>query len=64
MTGNHLKFSRPSLHFAPAFDEEPHRRVIKEMLTQVFLDPVSTLQGETVLRSSTLFFLGRRPRVV
>ena len=24
MTGNHLKFSRPSLHFAPAFDETAH----------------------------------------
>lgn len=39
MTGNHLKFSRPSLHFAPAFDDEPHRRLIKEALIQTFATP-------------------------
>ena len=39
MTGNHLKFSRPSLHFAPAFDETAHRRLIKEALIQTFATP-------------------------
>jgi len=39
MTGNHLKFSRPSLHFAPAFDDAPHRKLIKEALIQTFATP-------------------------
>ena len=36
LTGNHLKFSRPSLHFDPKFDDEAHTRVIKEILVHCF----------------------------
>ena len=56
MTGNHLKFSRPSLHFAPAFDEEPHRRVIKEMLTQVFSTPYRHFKAKPFYDHQLCFF--------
>jgi ribosome biogenesis protein BRX1 len=41
LTGNHLKFSRPVLHFDATFDdaEKPHLGHIKEMLTHVFATP-------------------------
>jgi len=41
LTGNHLKFSRPALHFDAAFDdnEQPHLKLIKEMLTHTFATP-------------------------
>ena len=39
LTGNHLKFSRPSLHFDPKFDDEAHTRVIKEILIHCFATP-------------------------
>ena len=41
LTGNHLKFSRPALHFDATFDnpEAPHLGHIKEMLTHVFTTP-------------------------
>lgn len=41
LTGNHLKFSRPALHFDGVFDDanQPHLRCIKEMLTHVFSTP-------------------------
>jgi ribosome biogenesis protein BRX1 len=39
LTGNHLKFSRPSLHFDPKFDDEMHTRVIKEILVHCFATP-------------------------
>mmetsp|Transcript_12469 Transcript_12469/g.30104 ORF Transcript_12469/g.30104 Transcript_12469/m.30104 type:complete len:344 (-) Transcript_12469:290-1321(-) len=39
LTGNHLKFSRPALHFDAAFDEQPHLKLIKELLTHTFATP-------------------------
>ena len=39
LTGNHLKFSRPVLHFDASFDDKPHLRLIKEMLTHTFATP-------------------------
>eukprot|EP00898_Chlorokybus_atmophyticus_P006158 jgi/Chlat1/6543/Chrsp45S06017 len=39
LTGNHLKGSRPVLSFEPVFDTQPHLRVLKEMLIQVFDTP-------------------------
>lgn len=41
LTGNHLKFSRPALHFDASFDDAnaPHLGHIKEMLTHVFTTP-------------------------
>jgi ribosome biogenesis protein BRX1 len=39
LTGNHLKFSRPSLHFCPKFDDEAHTRLIKEILVHTFATP-------------------------
>ncbi|KAK4692359.1 ribosome biogenesis protein BRX1, partial [Phenoliferia sp. Uapishka_3] len=39
MTGNCLKGSRPIVVFDKKFDEEPHWRVIKEVLTHIFAVP-------------------------
>ena len=39
LTGNHLKFSRPVLHFDASFDGQAHLRLIKEMLTHTFTTP-------------------------
>lgn len=41
LTGNHLKFSRPALHFDASFDDadQPHLQLIKEMLTHTFATP-------------------------
>ena len=41
LTGNHLKFSRPALHFDASFDDanQPHLKLIKEMLTHTFSTP-------------------------
>ena len=41
LTGNHLKFSRPALHFDASFDaaDQPHLKLIKEMLTHTFATP-------------------------
>jgi hypothetical protein len=35
LTGNHLKGSRPLLTFSTNFDEQPHWKLVKEMITQV-----------------------------
>ena len=35
LTGNHLKGSRPLLTFSANFDEQPHWKLVKEMITQV-----------------------------
>jgi ribosome biogenesis protein BRX1 len=37
--GNNLMFSRPLLTFDAAFDESPHMRLAKELLTQTFAAP-------------------------
>lgn len=37
MTGNCLKGSRPVLSFDKAFEDKPHWKLLKEMLTQVSL---------------------------
>ncbi|GAA5857804.1 hypothetical protein JCM8547_005987 [Rhodosporidiobolus lusitaniae] len=39
MTGNCLKGSRPIVVFDKQFDEEPHLKVIKEVLTHIFAVP-------------------------
>uniref|UniRef100_A0A0D9VHQ4 Brix domain-containing protein n=1 Tax=Leersia perrieri TaxID=77586 RepID=A0A0D9VHQ4_9ORYZ len=39
LTGNHLKGSRPLLTFSTNFDEQPHWKLVKEMLTQIFATP-------------------------
>jgi hypothetical protein len=35
LTGNHLKGSRPLLTFSSNFDQQPHWKLLKEMITQV-----------------------------
>lgn len=40
LTGNCLKGSRPLLSFSDTFESEPHWKLIKEMLTQVFGSPM------------------------
>lgn len=35
LTGNHLKGSRPILTFSSNFDEEPHWKLLKELIMQV-----------------------------
>ncbi|KAL5668536.1 hypothetical protein ACJX0J_020757, partial [Zea mays] len=39
LTGNHLKGSRPLLTFSTNFDEQPHWKLVKEMITQIFATP-------------------------
>lgn len=39
LTGNCLKGSRPLLAFGEDFDAEPHYKLIKELLTQIFSTP-------------------------
>ena len=56
MTGNHLKFSRPSLHFAPAFDDEPHRRLIKEALIQTFATPYKHFKAKPFYDHQLCFY--------
>jgi ribosome biogenesis protein BRX1 len=41
LTGNCLRSSRPVLSFDPKFDDEPHWKLIKEILTQTFGTPKS-----------------------
>lgn len=45
MTGNCLKGSRPIVVFDQQFDEEPHLRLIKEVLSHVSLPPKRRLQS-------------------
>lgn len=37
LTGNHLKGSRPVLSFSTNFEESAHWKLVKEMLTQVYI---------------------------
>ena len=37
LTGNHLKGSRPLLTFSTNLDKDPHWKLLKEMITQVYL---------------------------
>ncbi|KAJ0965060.1 hypothetical protein J5N97_026198 [Dioscorea zingiberensis] len=39
LTGNHLKGSRPILTFSANFDQEPHWKLLKEMIIQIFGTP-------------------------
>ncbi|XP_039129968.1 ribosome biogenesis protein BRX1 homolog 2-like [Dioscorea cayenensis subsp. rotundata] len=39
LTGNHLKGSRPILTFSSNFDEEPHWKLLKELIMQTFGTP-------------------------
>ncbi|KAJ9697067.1 hypothetical protein PVL29_009018 [Vitis rotundifolia] len=39
LTGNHLKGSRPLLTFSTNFDKDPHWKLLKEMITQIFGTP-------------------------
>jgi len=39
LTGNHLKGSRPAMHFDASFEVSPHSRVVAELLRQVFVTP-------------------------
>ena len=39
LTGNHLKGSRPALHFDASFAATPHSQLVRELLTQVFVTP-------------------------
>ena len=51
MTGNCLKGSRPVVCFDKAFDEEPHLRVIKELLKHVrilLLSVSSWAEGDAI----------------
>ncbi|KAI9313874.1 Brix domain-containing protein [Dichotomocladium elegans] len=46
MTGNCLKGSRPILSFDKTFDEAPHWRLLKELLSQVFNVPKGTRRSK------------------
>ncbi|GMH12025.1 hypothetical protein Nepgr_013866 [Nepenthes gracilis] len=39
LTGNHLKGSRPILTFSTNFDKQPHWKLLKEMILQIFGTP-------------------------
>ncbi|KNA20589.1 hypothetical protein SOVF_051010 [Spinacia oleracea] len=39
LTGNHLKGSRPLLTFSANFDKEPHWKLLKELMLQIFQIP-------------------------
>ncbi|AQK72194.1 ribosome biogenesis protein BRX1 homolog 1 isoform X1 [Zea mays] len=39
LTGNHLKGSRPLLTFSTNFDEQPHWKLVKEIITHIFATP-------------------------
>ncbi|KAK6934288.1 Brix domain [Dillenia turbinata] len=39
LTGNHLKGSRPLLTFSNNFDKDPHWKLLKELLMQIFATP-------------------------
>ena len=39
LAGNCLKFSRPLLSFDKEFDQSPHMKLMKEMLSQIFNTP-------------------------
>ncbi|KAK6946746.1 Brix domain [Dillenia turbinata] len=39
LTGNHLKGSRPILTFSSNFDKDPHWKLLKELLLQIFATP-------------------------
>eukprot|EP00268_Persea_americana_P069467 TRINITY_DN986_c1_g1_i4.p1 TRINITY_DN986_c1_g1~~TRINITY_DN986_c1_g1_i4.p1 ORF type:complete len:312 (-),score=65.29 TRINITY_DN986_c1_g1_i4:343-1278(-) len=39
LTGNHLKGSRPILTFSTNFDKQPHWRILKELMMQIFQTP-------------------------
>nr|XP_010928454.1 ribosome biogenesis protein BRX1 homolog 2 isoform X2 [Elaeis guineensis] len=39
LTGNHLKGSRPILTFSTNFDKEPHWKLLKEIIVQIFGTP-------------------------
>nr|GMC92388.1 ribosome biogenesis protein BRX1 homolog [Ipomoea batatas] len=39
LTGNHLKGSRPILTFSSNFDKDPHWKLLKEMILQIFGTP-------------------------
>ncbi|KAL6345142.1 hypothetical protein AAG906_013626 [Vitis piasezkii] len=39
LTGNHLKGSRPLLTFSTNFNKDPHWKLLKEMITQIFGTP-------------------------
>jgi ribosome biogenesis protein BRX1 len=39
LSGNHLKGSRPAIHFDGSFEAAPHSRLIRELLQQVFVTP-------------------------
>ncbi|PSS16198.1 Ribosome biogenesis protein [Actinidia chinensis var. chinensis] len=39
LTGNHLKGSRPLLTFSTNFDKDPHWKLLKEMIEQIFGTP-------------------------
>ncbi|OIT27817.1 hypothetical protein A4A49_29557 [Nicotiana attenuata] len=39
LTGNHLKGSRPILTFSSNFDKDPHWKLLKEMVIQIFGTP-------------------------
>ncbi|KAI9591570.1 Brix domain-containing protein [Syncephalis fuscata] len=46
MTGNHLKGSRPIVSFDKNFDESPHLRVMKSLLTRIFGVPKGTRKSK------------------
>nr|GEX41257.1 ribosome biogenesis protein BRX1 homolog [Tanacetum cinerariifolium] len=39
LTGNHLKGARPLLTFSSNFNKDPHWKLLKEMITQIFRTP-------------------------
>jgi len=39
LAGNHLKGSRPAIHFDASFESSPHAQLLRELLQQVFVTP-------------------------
>lgn len=56
LTGNHLKGSRPVLFFDAAFESAPHLKVIKEVMTQVFVTPKGHRKSKPFLDHVICFY--------
>jgi len=56
LAGNHLKGSRPALHFDAAFDASAHGRVIRELLAQAFVTPKGHRRAKPFLDHVLCFF--------
>jgi ribosome biogenesis protein BRX1 len=56
LAGNHLKGSRPAIHFDHSFGESAHSRVIQELLGQIFVTPRGHRKSKPFLDHVVCFF--------